>query len=54
MHEDAVRDILLMSKRTDNPHLARLHKGVENAIKSKAYDWKTVRVSSQDGNVSFE
>lgn len=53
MHEDAVRNILLMSKKTANPHLARLHKDVENAVKSKSYDWKTVRVS-QDGNVGFE
>ena len=53
VHEDAVRDVLLMSKRTGNPHLARLHKDVEHAIKSKSYDWKTVRVSPE-GNISFE
>lgn len=53
MHEDAVRDILLMSKRTVNPHLARLHRDVESAIKSKSYDWKTVRVSPE-GNISSE
>ena len=45
MHEGTVHNISLMSKRTANPHLARLHKDVENTIKSKSYDWKTVRVS---------
>lgn len=53
MHEGAVRDILLMSKSTDNPHLARLHRDVESAVRSKSYDWKTVRVS-EDGSVGFE
>ena len=52
-HQEMLKNIVLMSRKTQNENLLRLHKGIAQAVKDKKYDWKVVRVS-EDGQVDYE
>lgn len=53
MNNEHVNDVVLLSRKTQNPILQTLHQGVSDAVKSKSYDWTTIKVS-HDGSVNFE
>lgn len=53
MNNESVKDVVLLSRKTQNPILQTLHQGVSEAVQSKSYDWTTIKVS-QDGTVNFE
>ena len=42
--QDFVKEVLLLSKKTDNPYFQKLHKSVHDVIENKQYDWKTAKV----------
>lgn len=52
-HQEMLKNIVLMSRKTDNENLIQLHKGIERTVKEKKYDWKVVRVS-EDGQVEYD
>ena len=53
MNKDAMKDVVLLSRKTSNSYLDALHKGIEKAVNEKSYDWKVVRVSAE-GDVKYE
>jgi len=53
MNKDAMKDVVLLSRKTSNSNLDVLHKGIEKAVNEKSYDWKVVRVSAE-GDVKYE
>src|SRR3989344_1640751 len=52
-HQEMLKNIVLMSRKTQNENLLQLHKGIARAVTDRKYDWKTVRVS-EDGQVEYE
>jgi predicted Holliday junction resolvase-like endonuclease len=52
-HQEMLKNIVLMSRKTQNENLLQLHKGISCAVKDRKYDWKVVRVS-EDGQVEYE
>jgi len=52
MNNGNVRNVTLLTNRTKNSHLQKLHKGIAKAVKNKAYDWKVLRVL-HDGEVEY-
>jgi len=53
MNKDKMKDVVLLSKKTENKNLLQFHQGIAKAVGDKAYDWKVVRVS-EDGTVEYE
>jgi len=53
MNNDNLKDVVLLSKRTKNPNLMELHRGIADAVRNKKYDWKVIRVSAE-GKVEYE
>jgi len=53
MNDKQMKDVVLLSRKTDNDHLLTHQKAINQTIKNKSYDWKVVRVSI-DGQVEFE
>ena len=53
MNKAKMKNVVLLSRKTKNPHLNGLQKGIAKAVENKAYDWKVVRVSNE-GDVGFE
>ncbi len=53
MNKDAMKDVVLLSRKTSNRYIETLHKGIEKAVNEKSYDWKVVRVSAE-GDVKYE
>ena len=53
MNKDRMKDVVLLSRKSNNPFLNKIHKGISSAIRDKAYDWKVLRVS-EDGKVDYE
>ncbi len=43
---------VLLSKKTSNPYLKKLHKSIDEVIQNKEYEWKTAEVL--EGNIEFE
>ena len=50
--KDVVKEVVLLSKKTSNPYLKKLHKSIGEVIQNKEYEWKTANVL--EGNVEFE
>ncbi len=53
MNKNDMKDVVLLSRKTENPHLTTLQKGIAKAVEEKLYDWKVVRVSN-DGDIKYE
>ncbi len=53
MNKGSMNQVVLLSRKTSNPYLQKLHHGIAKAVQQKDYDWQVVRVS-QDGNVVYE
>ena len=53
MNKDRMKDVILLTNRTNNPYLKKLHKGIGRAVKDKAYDWKVLRVTD-NGEIEYE
>lgn len=52
-HQELLKNIVLLSRKTKNENLIQLHRGIATAVKEKKYDWKVIRVS-EDGQVEYE
>ena len=50
--QDFVKDVILLSKKTNNAYSQKLHKSIHNTIKNNEYDWKTAKVL--DASIEFE
>ena len=50
--KDVVKEVVLLSKKTSNPYLKKLHKSIDEVIQNKEYEWKTANVL--EGNIEFE
>ena len=50
--KDVVKEVVLLSKKTSNPYLKKLHKSIDEVIQNKEYEWKTAEVL--EGNIQFE
>jgi len=50
--QDFVKEVLLLSKKTNNAYSQKLHKSIHDVIEQKEYDWKTAKVL--DDNIEFE
>lgn len=53
MNKGQVENVTLLSSKTKNPFLQNHHKAIAEAIKTKSYDWKVLRVS-RDGEVEYK
>lgn len=53
MNKGQVENVTLLSSKTNNLYLQNLHKEIANAINSKSYDWKVLRVS-YDGTIEYK
>lgn len=53
LHNDNLKNVVLMTQKSGSSYMAKLHKQISDSIKEKRYDWNVVRVSN-DGNVEFE
>jgi len=53
MNKGQVEDVTLISNKTTNLHMQRLHKAIAEAVKIKSYDWKVLHVA-QDGEVTYK
>ena len=53
MHSKKMKDIVFLSKHTDNSSLNKVRNSVENVIDKGAYDWQTARVDI-NGSIKFE
>ena len=53
MNKGQVKDVVLISNKTTNPHMNNLHKAIAEAVKTKSYDWKTLHVA-QDGEITYK
>ena len=49
---DSVKEVLLLSKKTDNPYLQKLHSSIHDVIEKEDYEWQTAKVL--DGSIEFE
>jgi hypothetical protein len=47
-----VKEVVLLSKKTSNPYLKKLHKSIDEVIQNKEYEWKTAEVL--EGNIEFK
>ena len=50
--KDVVKEVVLLSKKTSNPYLKKLHKSIDEVIQNKEYEWMTANVL--EGNIEFE
>jgi len=50
--KDVVKEVVLLSKKTSNPYLKKLHKSIDEVIQNKEYEWKTAEVL--EGNIEFK
>ena len=50
--KDVVKEVVLLSKKTSNPYLKKLHKSIDEVIHNKEYEWKTAEVL--EGNIEFK
>ena len=50
--QDFVKEVLLLSKKSNNALSQKLHKSIHDVIEQKEYDWKTAKVL--DDNIEFE
>ncbi len=53
MNKNEMHDVVLLSRKTNNPILQNHQTAISSVVKRKAYDWKVVRVS-MDGQIEFE
>lgn len=53
MNKGQVENVTLLSNKIANPHMQSLHSAIAEAIKTKSYDWKVMRVS-QNGEVEYK
>lgn len=53
MNNGQVENVTLLSNKITNPYMQSLHKAIEEAIKTKSYDWKVLRVS-QNGEIEYK
>jgi len=53
MNKGQVENVTLLSNKTTNPYMQNLHKAIAEAVKTKSYDWKVLRVS-HDGEVEYK
>ena len=49
---DSVKEVLLLSKKTDDPHLQKLHSSIHDVIENNEYAWQTAKVV--DGKITLE
>ena len=50
--QDFVKEVLLLSKKTNNAYSQKLHKSIHDVIENKKYEWKTAKVL--DGDIEFK
>jgi len=50
--QDFVKEVLLLTKKTNNAYSQKLHKSIHDVIQNKEYEWKTAKVL--DGNIEFK
>ena len=50
--KDVVKEVVLLSKKSSNPYLKKLHKSIDEVIQNKEYEWKTAEVL--EGNIEFK
>jgi len=50
--KDVVKEVVLLSKKTSNQYLEKLHKSIDEVIQNKEYEWMTANVL--EGNIEFE
>ena len=50
--KDVVKEVVLLSKKTSNPYLKKIHKSIDEVIQNKEYEWKTAEVL--EGNIEFK
>ena len=50
--KDVVKEVVLLSKKTSNPYLKKLHKSIDEVIRNKEYEWKTAEVL--EGDIEFK
>lgn len=53
MHSKKMKDVVFLSKQTDNLQLNKVRNSIETVIEKGAYDWQTARVDI-DGSIKFE
>lgn len=53
MNKNNMKNVVLLSRKTENSHLTILQKGISKVVEKKQYDWKVVRVSN-DGEIKYE
>lgn len=53
MNNESMNNVVLLAKRSTNPHLQDLQKKIANVVDKKQYDWKVIRVST-DGTIDIE
>lgn len=49
---DSVKEVLLLSKKTDDPYLQKLHSSMRDVIEKNEYGWQTAKVV--DNNITLE
>ena len=49
---DSVKEVLLLSKKTNDPHLQKLHSSMHDVIENNKYAWQTAKVV--DGKITLE
>ena len=47
--QDFVKEVVLLTKKTNNAYSQKLHKSIHDVIQNKEYEWKTAKVL--DGNI---
>ena len=50
--QDFVKEVLLLSKKTNNAYSQKLHKSIHDVIENKKYEWRTAKVL--DGDIEFK
>jgi len=50
--QDFVKEVVLLTKKTNNAYSQKLHKSIYDVIQNKEYEWKTAKVL--DGNIEFK
>lgn len=53
LNNTKMKDIIFLSKNTDNNSLSKIRSSVQSAIEREAYDWQTARVDI-DGSIKYE
>jgi predicted Holliday junction resolvase-like endonuclease len=53
MHSKKMKDVVFLSKQTNNLQLNKVRSSVEKTIDKAAYDWQTAHVE-MDGSIKFE